>query len=136
VGMVGRLPWVSAVAVGSFALLVQFLALGVHGLTGRTVSYTRHGPIARFALAHFPSLYNPEPEVFLERSLGREAPPSAHRAVAWPTKGRPVKILVTHSGPVRSPSLCRGGDFHAASIVEVNAGMRYLNAPFRCRKKR
>jgi hypothetical protein len=117
-------------AVGAF--LVQLLVVVLNGVTGDRVWYTRHSGIARFVMHHAPGLYNPEPEIFLERTLRRESSPKAEPVIAWPNKGSPKKLLVLHSGRVRGLRLCDGGSVEAASIVEIGGGVRYLNGPFRC----
>jgi hypothetical protein len=116
--------------------LVQALALSLYGISGTSAAYTRHGPVARFVMAHFPAFYNPEPEVFFERSLGREARPTAYAAVAWPNKQQPTKILVAPARPITWPELCGGQPFEAASIARAGDDAQYLNGPFRCKDPR
>jgi hypothetical protein len=115
---------------------VQVLSLGLHGLTGTSAAYTRHGPVARVVMTHLPAFYNPEPEVFLERTLGREAPPTAHPIVVWPTQGQPTKVLVTDPGTSTVYEICDGNEFENASVAQAAGGAHYLNGPFRCRTER
>jgi hypothetical protein len=35
-------------------------------------NYNEHSPVANFVMSNYPSLYNPEPEVFIERSFNKE----------------------------------------------------------------
>jgi hypothetical protein len=135
-GVTARLSDGVRLSVAGPAALVQALSLGVYGVSGTSAAYTRPGPAARFVMTHFPAFYNPEPEIFFERSLGREAPPTAYAAVAWPDKKHPTKILVTRPGPITWPELCGGDEFDAASIARTARDTRYLNGPFQCRGKR
>jgi hypothetical protein len=87
-------------------------------------------------MTHFPAFYNPEPEVFFERSLGREASPTAYTAVVWPNRQQPTKILLMRGQAVTWPEFCDGQAFEAASVARAGGDAHYLNGPFRCGAKR
>lgn len=126
-----RLPAPRSKGLAVFAAVIQLAVVGLNGVSGDRVWYTRHGAIARFALVHFPSLYNPEPEIFLERTLRRETAMKEEAVVAWPNKDAPTKLLVGGKAVPRLRTLCQGEGFASASVVEVS-GWRYLNGPFQC----
>jgi hypothetical protein len=118
--------------VATSAFVVQLVPVVLNGVTGDRVWYTRHNGIARFVMERAPALYNPEPEIFLERTLRRETSAESHPVVAWPNEDSPKKLLVTRPGRIRARQPCDGGAFEAASVVDVGGGKRYVNGPFRC----
>ena len=66
----GRLgAWVLGLAV-----VTQAAAVLVRGGPLAPSDYLEHSPAARLVLARWPALYDPEPLVFVERTLGREGP--------------------------------------------------------------
>jgi hypothetical protein len=135
-GVAARLAGSARVSLVGSGALAQALALGIYDISGTSAAYTQHGPVARLVMAHFPAFYNPEPEVFFERSLGREASPTAYTAVVWPNRVQPTKILLMRGQTVTWPELCDGQEFDAASIARAGTEAHYLNGPFRCRGKR
>ena len=60
--------------------------------------YLYHKPWTSWVLSHFPGLYHPEPEIFVERTLQRELSiryGQFHAAVAWPVGAKTkTKILI------------------------------------------
>lgn len=56
----------------SLALATQAAAVLARGGPLARSDFLEHSPAARVALDHFPGLYAPTPEVFVERTLGRE----------------------------------------------------------------
>lgn len=79
-------------AVVMTAVVVQGAILAARGGVRAPMDYTRHSATARFVLARWPALYAPSPEIFVERTLGREEPPKD--AVIYRTEGRCRKALV------------------------------------------
>jgi hypothetical protein len=117
----------------------QLAVIAWNGPTGTGSDHLRFTPIAEFALSHFPALYDPDPEIFRERTLGRETPPTARRsnelsgAVVWPLTGRPRKILAPATGPLHVKRLCGPHrSITSPSVARMGPNERYLNAPFRC----
>lgn len=66
---------ISCEAKNIFTWLLIANALGLsylqRGLNGN-VDYVHHTPIAQYILTHFPELYNPEKEIFIERTIHNE----------------------------------------------------------------
>jgi hypothetical protein len=113
------------------ALGLQLLVLASNGIRGERYSYLRHSPLARYVLAHAPGAYNPVPEIFCERSLGREVP--CPEAVAWPPHKSATKLLVRGGHTCRSPEVCPdGGEVAWGRTHAVSAGFVYLDGPFAC----
>lgn len=122
-----RMPVVSAVIVA------QCLAVLGSGLMLRSTTYMRHTPLSEWALANFPRLVNPDPEIFIERARRSEALITLKATQVFYDKGVPVKFLRHWSNSHDSAGLCPGGQqVSAASVVEVDRGWQYLNAPLAC----
>jgi hypothetical protein len=71
------------------------------------VDFLEHSPAARFVLDRWPAVYNPKPEVFVERTRGYEGPlegPVVYRDArgrcrkAW-LQWRHARALVAECGP-------------------------------------
>jgi hypothetical protein len=115
------------------ALGLQLLVVAANGIRGERYSYLRHTPLARFVLARASRFYNPVPEIFCERSLGREV--ACPAVVAWPRHGHPTKLLVQRDGPQASlREVCPDGGQVVPSRTHVaSAGFLYWDGPFDCR---
>lgn len=118
----------------------QLAVIAWNGPTGAGSNHLRFTPLAEFALTHFPTLYDPDPEIFRERTLGREDDPAERRRArraaeptVWPPEGRPQKILASTAAPVQIARLCGPRrTVTSSSVSRVRLDERYLNAPFRC----
>jgi hypothetical protein len=89
------------------ALATQGAAVLVRGGPLAPVDFLEHSPAARFVLDRWPALYNPKPEVFVERTRGYEGPvegPVVYRDTkgrcrkAW-LQWRYAQALVAECGP-------------------------------------
>ena len=65
----GTAAWMLALA-----LVTQAVPLAVRGGPLASSDFLRHSSAARLVLDRWPRLYRPEPEVFVERTLGHEGP--------------------------------------------------------------
>jgi hypothetical protein len=54
------------------ALVVQAAIVVSRGGLAQRLDYLEHSYLARFVLKHAPALYNPSPEIFVERTIGEE----------------------------------------------------------------
>jgi hypothetical protein len=119
--------------VGSFAV-AQAAVVATNGLSAEPTLYMQHGTLARYVLQHWPSGYNPIPEIFIERTLGREIQVRPDQMVVWPRGGGPPKkVLVHESRPLTVAWGCLPGQIAVgATEPQLGAGWRYVNAPFRC----
>jgi hypothetical protein len=136
VGLLAKLDPKPRQRILALAVLLQVVLLWTVGATGGNGRYTRHGTVATFVLEHFPAAYDPDPEIFRERTLGREAPADKHPVVAWPNLERPKKILVARDRALLLPKQCGTGAVESASVTEAGRGFRYHNGPFRCQMSR
>lgn len=96
--------------------------------------YTAFSPLARWVLAHAPALYDPDPEIFAERSLGREGALDPQAVVAYPARGQPQKVLFHAGSDALNRLLCPAGQRLAPDLplVERANGWRYLNGAPAC----
>jgi hypothetical protein len=114
-------------------LLVQALAMAL----GMRYTHVQFSPLARWVLDHYPQAYNPEPELFAERSAGDEVPLLAMQAYQWKDRrGNAVKTLyyAGPGAPVPGESLCGPGKVlqGRAAPVQAGYGWVYLNGPVAC----
>jgi hypothetical protein len=117
------------------AAALQLAVIAVHGVWGERYSHVQHTWAAKLALRRYPSAYNPVPEIFYERSLGREAPLDERDVVVWPYRGRPGKLMVREGTTPRSTRICAdGSEVTSTRVHPVSGGWVYLDAPFRCRR--
>ncbi|MGA8006250.1 MAG: hypothetical protein WCA17_09125 [Burkholderiales bacterium] len=111
--------------------------------------YLDHKPWASWVLSHFPALYHPEPQIFIERTLHREV--SIHygepnAAVVWPVGGEiKTKILIPIAqGAQALNALCPHGsvlsDIDGKALSPKDAthrqfGWAYLDGKMSCRPR-
>ncbi|MEP7118031.1 MAG: hypothetical protein ABI880_10635 [Acidobacteriota bacterium] len=108
------------------------------------VSWLEHGPLARWVMCHAPALYNPDFEVFAERSAHRETPamwllegrrdgwvedlPVAH---GYPS-GEVTKLLVQRASAVDLPRRFRIDPSYRTELLrraEASATPTYVHPP-------
>jgi hypothetical protein len=82
----------------AFAVSFSLAFFGLCNFALNTVpGYVSHKPWVVWVLDHYPALYNPDPEIFIERTLGREVSMADGRfVVGWPLAG-PAKSKVALS---------------------------------------
>jgi hypothetical protein len=117
------------------AALVAALALAQAGSMVNAASYTyvEFSPLARLVLAHAPSLYHPEPEIFAERSGHNDDYIEPGKVYAYPDKGQAVKTLVNAANPGADALLCAGGALAPDNrYADSTRGWRYIDGPVRC----
>jgi hypothetical protein len=100
----------------------------------RSYRHVEFSPLARLVLDKFPSVYAPEPEIFLERSLRMDGAAGEHAAAAYPSPANPRRILVNPDDPRAHLALCGAGS--RVLLDRAGApwpgGWRYLDAPVVC----
>jgi hypothetical protein len=114
-------------------LLVQTFAM----VLAYRYSHVEFSPLARWVMSHYPQAYNPEPELFAERSAGGEVPLDAMKTYQWKDqRGNAVKTLyfAGPGAPVPGESLCGPGKVIQGRTPPVSAasGWVYLNGPVAC----
>lgn len=114
-----------------FALL--FISLqALSAANARTYSHIEFSPLANWVLRHAPQYYNPEPEIFVDRSSGAEPMMDFDRVYAA-RFGEQTKTLY-YAGSLKSiAALCPQGLPKAPSVVRASYdGWTYLNGPVEC----
>ena len=117
-----------------FCLALLFQGLVFVGQGFEESKNTKHTPLARWVLKYFPSFYNPEAEIFYERSLGREEGYTVDLFYLYESGGRPIKLLrhwSNYSG-VKADICPAGSLLKGNDLREVGQGWQYLHPPFRC----
>jgi hypothetical protein len=124
-------------AVASFATIVtgQTAVFALNGVCGEKSNYVAHSPLGRFFLTHFPSAYDPLPEIFLERTKAEDQGISIDSRAYFPAPDWPTKILTHWSAPVVPCSWYPAGKqvVVPSSTTQTADGFLYLNGPFTCR---
>jgi hypothetical protein len=114
-------------------LLGQAVVVVSSGVFGQQTSYMRHSGAAQWLLEHNPSLYNPDPEIFVERDVGHETRLTSDIVHVYRVADKPVKLLRHWSNFDASGGLCPQGELlQAGSVANIDGGWQYLNAPFTC----
>lgn len=122
-----RRGWLPAV------LLVLMVQAPVSWLLERYV-YVDFSPMATYVLRHAPQWYNPEPEIFAERSRHRDEYFDEPEIYSFSYQGRVTKTLYHAATQARLRKLC-GPDAELAPdnhYVDTTRGWRYINGAVRC----
>ncbi|MCD2516569.1 hypothetical protein LQ564_09630 [Massilia sp. G4R7] len=94
---------------------------------------TLHTHAATWVLGHAPHLYNPDPEIFLERERRREDPVTPDQVVVHRGPAGPTKLMRFWSNGGDDGGLCASGAHLEADHVKTLAsGWRYYSGPLRC----
>lgn len=118
-------------------MVVSGLAVLVHGAVVATGSsaerYGRHTAIASFVLARAPSLYDPDPEIFGERQMGRELLWAERLPLAFRrSDGTVTKVLTDRTSIVAIADIFIVDEAYLRQVQETNRsrnGFFYLNPP-------
>jgi hypothetical protein len=112
-------------------LVVVQLASIVHA---RSYNETEFSPLAKWVMAHVPGAYNPEPEVFMDRSTHVEKWLAADLVGRYEVDGMVIKQMFNLHNPDVDAALCGRGRTLAAGnkIVSTDRDWRYINGPVRC----
>jgi hypothetical protein len=100
----------------------------------RSYDYKEFSPLARYVLDHAPARYNPDPEIFSERSRNADGGMDVQDVTVYPRQGQPRKVLFNAAGGSVDRLLCPAGQrlSTALPVVELERGWRYLNGVPRC----
>lgn len=117
--------WRTGLAMGVVG--IQVATVASHRITGASHRPYEQSlnPVAACVLRNFPELYNPVPEVFVERVLETPSMPrvvaGGRRAFVYPTTGEPTKALLPSGQAEAIAVACATG-----SPTEVEGGWAYL----------
>lgn len=119
----------------AIVIAAQGCAILAGGLLMRGTSYMKHTPLSAWALASFPGLVNPDPEIFLERGGHVDGGVTLETTRVLYDRALPVKLLRHWTNGRDSAGLCpEGQQVSAQSVVDADRGWEYLNAPLACVK--
>ncbi|USX15500.1 hypothetical protein NHH88_06880 [Oxalobacteraceae bacterium OTU3CAMAD1] len=127
--MHGRRGWRWLVPV----LVVLGLQAGVTRALG-AFRYVEFSPLAKRVMEHAPGLYNPDPELFAERTTHVDEYFKEPEIYLYRYKGVVTKALYHISNPGVAAALCGPGSALAAdnALVDASRGWRYVNGPVKC----
>ncbi|MCG2585927.1 hypothetical protein [Massilia sp. TS11] len=115
----------------------QAVVLRAEGWYGQKGDYAHHGALAQRVLARAPAWYNPDPEIFYERSGHGDGnvPINEDAFAVWRVDGH-LRKLLRHSSQTSGPAgLCPPGfRLEGSAVRRVDRGWEYLHAPFHCER--
>jgi len=116
--------------------MVAAILLAQAGMVKYARSYTHveFSPAARFVLATLPGWYEPEPEIFIERTLGEDGAAHGDVVAAYPSPAAPVKIVFSATSRAAHEALCGpGGEVALARASRgYPGGWTFLDGPPVC----
>jgi hypothetical protein len=123
--------------VPSAVILAVFLVQIGATWMERTYRYVEFSPLARFALARFPSAYNPAFEVFADRLRKHEGMVAKDEILYFGAGQHPAKIAFNLANRRQASLQLCGKDSELsldAGVAVVDEGWAYLNTPPVCMK--
>jgi hypothetical protein len=120
--------WPSALLL--LVLAGQLLAMA----NARRYDERGFSPLAQRVMAFAPAWYNPDPEIFYERTERHESFPDPAKVFRWPEDGQPSKTLYNTQNPGAPRQLCGAAGALAPDnhYADADRGWRYINGPVRC----
>jgi hypothetical protein len=113
------------------ALVVVQAASIVHARKYNPVEFS---PLAKWVMAHAPNAYNPDPEIFHERSAHQESWLDTQQIDTYAVDGVVVKRMVNLENRDAGTALCGQGRALSpdAPVVAADRKWRYINGPLAC----
>jgi hypothetical protein len=94
--------------------------------------YLRHSKLAGWVLDHVPGLYNPDPEIFVEREQHKERGLSKDLVVVHRGAAGPTKLMRYWANAADTAGVCPAGQSLVSTSIPTQSGWEYFNAPFDC----
>lgn len=126
------LPRRWGIGLGATVIIIQLMTLSYYGVWGRNwrSDYLSFKPMAQYVFLHYPWLYNPVPEIFIERLSHQEGMPEIHDkkllVFSYPNNDNPTKILV-HQSQIKDEYIDLHRSCKSVSTKTVEKGWVYLN---------
>lgn len=97
--------------------------------------YTRFSPLARLVMLYAPAAYNPEPEIFYERTVRTEVYVDNEDIFQFTERGQVRKTMYNLGNQHLDERLCGEGNVLATdnSITATADNWRYINGKVRCK---
>lgn len=121
--------WPSALLAG--LVLVQALAM----TNADRYNELHFSPLAKLVMRYAPAMYNPEPEIFAERTSNAEASSLDHNKVhRYTANGITLKTMYNSANPNPGAGQCQDGQAlsNGGLPVATARGWLYLNGPVHC----
>jgi hypothetical protein len=113
------MPRSAGICMAAVALMLQCPNFFEYRLLGDNSKPLEHAPQARWMLEHFPARYNPDAEIFFERSVGGEdAMPFGLVYLYW-QNGIAVKLLRQSTNADATANICPPGQRMQGEDVRV-----------------
>jgi hypothetical protein len=117
------------------ALLAGLVALQAASIVHvRKYNPAEFSPLAKWVMKHAPNAYNPDPEIFHERSVHQESWLDAQQVDTYAVDGVVVKRMVNQDNLNAGTALCGQGRALSpdAPVVAADRKWRYINGPLVC----
>jgi hypothetical protein len=100
----------------------------------RSYTYIEFSPVAKLVMSVAPGWYNPEPEIFVERTEHRDAVGDPGKPFTWTAAGGVAKTLYDTHDQSAFNQLCGPGRNLSPTnrFADAGHGWRYINGPVRC----
>ncbi|MBV8666377.1 MAG: DUF2029 domain-containing protein [Burkholderiaceae bacterium] len=119
--------------VAASALILQAGVLYLNGVVGQESNSLGHSAEARWVLRYFPGYYNPDAEVFYERSVGSENEMPPDLTYLYQADGHPLKLLRQATNTEATPEWCPADQrLQGVDVHTEDRGWQYSNFPFHC----
>ena len=114
-------------------LLAAMLGAVQLGAMANAHSYghVEFSPLAKWVMRHAPSLYNPEPEIFAERSTGAEGMMDPTRVYTYAVNGVAFKSMVSLENP-HPELLCGKNNMVSGKMTRTTGNWAYVNGAMAC----
>jgi hypothetical protein len=123
------LCWLALQRRWPVALIAAVLVLQYGAMWhAKRYNYTEFSPLGRWVLTTMPSWYNPDPEIFYERTNHLDGSFNPNGVIAYPNAEQPLKTLYNVRNPDASTTVCGPGrKIDERDVVAVGQGWRYIN---------
>ncbi len=129
------LTWLQRVPRWPLTLLAAMLLVQLGAMKhARSYVYIEFSPAARAVLRLFPTLYTPEPEIFMERVLHIDGATHTRQVATYGLPGRPVKSVFNAGSDAAHAALCGPGGRVAlpGEGPQFPGGWRYVDGRPAC----
>lgn len=114
-------------------VVLQGATFAEYGVQGEHSNSVAHAAPVRWILRNFPAFYNPDPEIFYERSIGAEKAMLPTLTYLYKQDGQAVKLLRQQNNLQPTAEYCPSGQRLVGQNVRmVDGGWQYEHAPFHC----
>lgn len=123
------LAWLALQRRWPLALITAVLVLQFGAMWhAKRYGYTDFSPLGQWVLETAPAWYNPDPEIFYERTNHQDGSFSVNGVIAYPNAEQPLKTLYNVRNPAAHETLWGPGrKLDERDVVVTGQGWRYIN---------